>query len=60
MQLAQKLPWMLSFVCEWWPLMTLPSVLRLRDYELRSVRGGAGKDRVLSLRMRDPVKGDVS
>lgn len=59
MQLAQKLPWTLSFVLEWWPHMSLQSVLRLRDYELRSTRGGAGEDRVLSLKMRYPVRSEV-
>ncbi len=60
MQLAQKLPWTLSFVREWWPHMSLRSVLRLRDYELRSTRGGAREDRVLSLKMRYPVRSEVS
>ena len=34
-----RLPWTLSFVREWWPRMSLLSVLRLRDYELRREGG---------------------
>jgi len=39
--------------------MSLLSVLRLRDYELRSKRGDAGGDSVLSLKMRSPVRNEV-
>src|SRR5450432_311572 len=60
MQLTPKIPWTLSFIREWWPHMTLPSVLRLREYELRSTKDDAREDRVLSLKMRYPVRGDVS
>src|SRR5258707_1309431 len=60
MQLTKKLPWTLSFVFEWWPHMSLQSVLRLRDYELRSNRGGAVADKVVSLKMRYPVTSEVS
>jgi FkbM family methyltransferase len=55
-----KLPWTLSFVREWWPHMSLRSVLRLRDYELRSNNGGAIADRLITLEMRYPVHGEVS
>ena len=40
--------------------MTLPSVLRLRDYEIRSKRGEAVEGRALRLNMRYPVKSEVS
>ncbi len=60
MQLAQKLPWTVRFLSEWWPQMSLSSVLHLRDYEIRNTKGGAVEGAVLSLNMRSPVRGEVS
>lgn len=40
--------------------MSLPSVLRLRDYEVRSKQGGTLADKVITLKMRYPVKSEVS
>lgn len=60
MQLVQKLPWSLRFLSEWWPRMSLPSVLHLRDFEIRNARGDAVDGGVLSLNMRSPVRGEVS
>src|SRR5437762_12335863 len=58
--LAKKLPWTVTFIREWWPNMSLLSVLRLRDYEIRNERGDGVPGRVLSLKMRHPVRGVVS
>jgi FkbM family methyltransferase len=60
MKLKQKFPWTLSFVREWWPNMNLRSVVRLRDYEIRYERGDAVAGKLLTLKMRSPVKGDVT
>src|SRR6202158_241907 len=60
MKLVQKLPWTLSFVLEWWPYLSLRSIIRLRDYEIRNERGDAIPDRVLTLDMRSPINGEVS
>ncbi len=38
MKLIPAQPWTISLIREWWPYMSLRSVLRLRDYELRSSR----------------------
>jgi len=60
MKLVQKLPWTFSFVLEWWPYLSLRSIIRLRDYEIRNERGDAIPDQVLTLDMRSPIKGEVS
>src|SRR6267378_1399461 len=60
MKRKQKFPWTLSFVLEWWPNMSLRSVLRLRDYEIRNENGDAVAGKLLTLKMRNPVRGDVS
>ncbi len=49
---CMKLPWTLSFIGEWLPHLTFRSVLRLRDYELRSARNGALEGKTLSLKPR--------
>ena len=40
--------------------MSLASILRLRDFEVRSKKGGAVADKVVRLKMRYPVKSEVS
>jgi FkbM family methyltransferase len=40
--------------------MSLRSVLRLRDYELRSARGEQAEGQTLELQMKSPVRGTVS
>jgi FkbM family methyltransferase len=45
---------------EWWPYMSLGSLLRLREYERRSAKGDLGKGATLALDMKRPVKGLVS
>lgn len=52
--------WTLSFIREWWPYMGLRSVIRFRDYSLRSEAGAAAPGRTLELRMKKPVRGKVS
>lgn len=60
MKLIPAQPWTISFIREWWPYMSLRSVLRLRDYELRSARGEQIPGHKLELRMKAPVRGSVS
>jgi len=55
MRLNPTQNWTVSFVREWLPYMSLRSVLRLRDYELRSARGEQVEGRNLELRMKQPV-----
>jgi len=45
---------------EWRPYMSMRSVMRLRDYELRSARGKQVEGRLLELRMKSPVTGTIS
>jgi hypothetical protein len=49
--------WSLAFVREWLPYMTLPSVLRFCNYELRRASGAPVKGHKLKLQMRSPIKG---
>ena len=60
MRLNPTQNWTVSFVREWLPYMSLRSVLRLRDYELRSARGEQVEGRSLELNMRLPVQTTVS
>lgn len=60
MRLIPRQPWTLSFIREWRPYMSLRSVLRLRDYELRSARGKQVEGQILELSMKSPVQGEVS
>ncbi len=60
MRLNPTRNWTVSFVREWLPYMSLRSVLRLRDYELRSARGELAEGRNLELRMKRPVPAVVS
>jgi len=53
-------PWTVSFIREWWPRMSLQSVLKLRDYELRSAKAGLHRGREVELRMKSPIRGRVS
>jgi FkbM family methyltransferase len=39
--LQSKLPWSIAFISEWYPHLTMRSILRLRDFELRKKRGDA-------------------
>jgi FkbM family methyltransferase len=39
--LRSRLPWSIAFAAEWYPHLTMRSILRLRDYELRKKRGDA-------------------
>jgi FkbM family methyltransferase len=60
MRLNPTQNWTVSFVREWLPYMSLRSVLRLRDYELRMARGELVEGRTLELQMKSPVRGMVS
>jgi FkbM family methyltransferase len=53
------LPWNLAFMFEWLPRMSIQSVLRLRDYEVRSNRGGALEGKTLGLTLRSPLRGEI-
>lgn len=46
-------------MCEWLPYMPVRSVLRLRDYEVRSSRGGAVEGGTLRLTLRSPFRGEI-
>ena len=60
MRLNPTQNWTVSFVREWLPYMSLRSVLRLRDYELRSARGEQVEGRNLELQMKSPVQTTVA
>ena len=60
MRLFPAEPWTISFAREWWPYMSARSIVRLRDYELRSARGGQIQGRTLELLLKSPVRGLVS
>lgn len=60
MQLNPLKSWTLSFIRQWWPYMSLRSILRLRDYEFRSLRGKQVEGQILELSMKSPVRGKVS
>jgi FkbM family methyltransferase len=59
MRLIPRQPWTLTFLREWRPYISFRSVLRLRDYELRSGRGRQAEGRILELSMKSPVQGKV-
>jgi FkbM family methyltransferase len=52
--------WTISFIKEWLPYMSLRSVLRLRDYELRTAKGAQVEGQTLELKMKSPVRGRLS
>ena len=52
-------PWTVSLIREWRPYMSMRSVMRLRDYELRSARGKQVAGQILELSMKSPVKGTI-
>jgi FkbM family methyltransferase len=49
-----KQPWTFSFVREWWPYLTARSILKLRDYEIRAMKGDQPKQRTLQLDLKLP------
>lgn len=51
--------WRLSFIREWWPYMSLPSIVRLMKFELRNERSEPIQDKTLRLQMKFPVRGPV-
>lgn len=51
--------WSVSFVIEWWPRMTLRSVMRFREYSIRSAREECSEGNLLKLVMRHPLYGEV-
>ena len=53
------MPWSISFVNEWWPRMTLRSVMRLREYSIRSEKEECPEGNLLRLDMRSPLRGEV-
>ncbi len=53
-------PWTVSLIREWRPYMSMRSVLRFRDYELRSAKGRQVEGQLLELSMKSPVKGKIS
>ena len=54
-----KESWTLAFAREWWPYMSLRSLVRFRDYRLREGTGSLIKGNKLRLRMRSPIKGEI-
>jgi FkbM family methyltransferase len=52
--------WSISFINEWWPRMTLRSVLRFRDYSIRSNKEESLDGNLLKLVMRNPLRGEVA
>lgn len=53
------MPWSLSFIGEWWPRMTLRSVMRLREYSIRSEKEECPEGKLLKLDMRSPFRGEL-
>ncbi len=53
-------PWTVSFVREWWSYMSLRSIMRLREYEVRNARGEQIEGETLELQLKSPVRGQVS
>lgn len=51
--------WTASFVRQWWPRMTLGSLLRYRDVTIREASGDLKGHQVVSLRMKQPILGTV-
>jgi FkbM family methyltransferase len=51
--------WSISFVNEWWPRMTLRSVMRFREYSIRSDKEECPEGNLLKLVMRSPLRGEV-
>lgn len=51
--------WTVNFLRDWGPVMTVPSLLRWRDYCLRETHNRLSADRQLRLRLRPPVATDV-
>jgi FkbM family methyltransferase len=52
--------WSISFVNEWWPRMTLRSVMRFREYSIRSDKEECPEGNLLKLDMRSPFRGELS
>jgi len=46
-------------VNEWWPRMTLRSVMRFREYSIRSNKKECSEGLLLKLVMRNPLRGEV-
>src|SRR5437870_6519350 len=59
MRTILRTPWTVSFVLDWWPYLSLGSILRLRDYEIRYGKGNLRVGQVLKLRMVSPIQGKV-
>jgi FkbM family methyltransferase len=51
--------WTISFIREWWPHMTLRSVVRCRDYCLRLGRGEYSGERRVLFNVTAPIHSDV-
>lgn len=51
--------WSISFVNEWWPRMTLRSVMRFREYSIRRDKEECHEGNLLKLVMRNPLRGEV-
>lgn len=50
-----RLPWTVSLLLEWWPRMTISSILRMRKNDIRPTGNGA----TVSLQMRSPIQGRI-
>jgi FkbM family methyltransferase len=51
--------WTVSFVREWWPHMTLRSVVRCRDYCLRLGQDEGSEERTVLLNATSPIHADI-
>jgi FkbM family methyltransferase len=52
--------WTLAFLRKWWPVMSLGSVIRYRDYCVRQARGRSNPTAKLRLRLKTPIRGMIS
>lgn len=51
--------WTASFFREWWPYMSVPSLLRCRKYALRMSKEGHADAATVRLSVQRPLQGDV-
>ena len=58
-KVLERIPWRFRFVAEWFPYMSLDSVLRFRRHEVESKAGSVDSD-LLTLQLKQPIRGTVS
>jgi FkbM family methyltransferase len=54
-----RLPWTAQFIHDWWPYLSLSSIARLRDQELRTSAGATRAGRRIALDVQQPFRARV-